>query len=367
MKEYKFDLENNLVTLSSSILKHFTNVSFNNTNKKLDEILKSKNYRKIALILMDGLSCEIMKEHLSPNDYLLRHVAFQVDAIFPPTTVACTNAILSSKYPSQNAHLGWRQYFAKYNQIFEMFTNINSLTRTKMDPPLLKDRYLGYDSILDIIKQKANVETDILYPDYIKKGGSKNFDDFFVRADKMMKHQNDHFYYMYYPSPDDIIHVNGVHSKKTLNIIKRINQKMQKLASNNKDNLIIFIADHGLVDCSCFDIREHEDFLNTLKTIPSLDARSCIFHVLDNKHKEFEMLFKKYYGDYFILKTKKEVLEEEIFGPKENHSLFESFLGDYLAISTSKYGFCFEDDVLKAHHAGGLKEEYLLNVVILNR
>ena len=65
-----YDKNNNLVTVSNSILKHFTGKNLNNTNKHLDLILSKKKYDKIVVMLFDGLGKSIREKHLSQNDFL---------------------------------------------------------------------------------------------------------------------------------------------------------------------------------------------------------------------------------------------------------------------------------------------------------
>lgn len=364
---FQFDKQNNLVTISNSLLKHFTKHNINETNAQLDAILQEKKYDKVVLMLFDGMGSSILEKHLARTDYLRRNVKFETCSIYPPTTVAATNALLSGKYPSQNGFLGWQQYFKDEDKVIEMFTNYDCVNKVKLDLPLISEKVCGYESILDIIKKKAKIDTGHLYPKWIKSDGVKDIHSFFTKADEMMKNKNSHFYYMYWPEPDSLIHRYGTDHYFVKNNVKLINKKVKTLARKNEDNLIIVLADHSLINTKTLCIYDHPDFVDCLKTMPSLDSRSAFFHVKEDRKTEFENLFKKYYGEYFILKTKEEVLKEEIFGPKDYHDRFESFFGEYLAMSISNY--CFEykkDEPLIGHHAGATKEEFLISVMILN-
>lgn len=71
---------------------------------------------------------------------------------------------------------------------------------------------------------------------------------------------------------------------------------------------------------------------------------------------------KKYYEDDFDIYTKQEVIDLELFGPKETRSpYFDKLLGDFLLVSTGDKVFTFPNgEALFANHAGGTEEESLI-------
>ena len=362
-----YDKNNNLVTVSNSILKHFTGKNLNNTNKHLDLILSKKKYDKIVVMLFDGLGKSIREKHLSQNDFLRKKEKFEITSVFPPTTVAATTAFLSGKYPNQTCWLGWQQYFKQHDVVVEMFTNVNPINRERYSSTSLSGLYCGYESIIDLINQNSNTKASALYPDSIVKNKVKTLNDFFIKADEMMKEDSSHFIYMYWTEPDSLIHELGTDHYCIKRNVKEINKKVYQLAKENKDNLIIVLSDHSLVDTKFFYTFEHEDFKECLKTITSLDSRSCFFHVKSDKINDFSSIFNKYYGNYFVLKTKEEVIKENFFGEGDNHPLFEDFLGDFMATSISEYAFDnFDKAPFIGAHAGSLEEESIISVSIIN-
>ncbi len=363
---FQLDKKNNLVTLANSLLKYFTKKQFNDTNEYLDNILKKKNYQKIVVMLFDGLGSSILEKNLKETDFLLKNVKFEITSIFPPTTVAATNAFLSGKYPSQNGYLGWQQYFKNENKIVEMFTNYDFENKVKLSYPLLSDIYCSYESIFDIVKKETNINTAYLFPSWIKDKGANDIDDFFLKADEMLKDNHNHFYYMYWPEPDSLIHQYGTNHYLVKENIRIINNKIKKLALDNQDNLFIVLSDHSLIDTMPLNFFAHYDLISCLKRMPSLDSRAIFFHVKEDQKKRFEILFDKYYGKYFLLKNKNDILKEEIFGPKPYHKEFENFLGDYLAFTDSNYYLDYKNKNYLAQHSGSSKEEFLISVIILN-
>lgn len=366
---YLVNEKENLVTISNSILKYFTNKTFNNTSKKLDEILYSNDYQKVCIILFDGLGKSLRNLHLSEKDFIRKKEEFVITSIFPPTTVAATTSLLSGLYPSQNSWLGWQQYFKQNDLVIEMFTNRNASNFSLLPPPNLANLYCPYTSILSLINEEKGCKAYSLTSKNIDKvNGAESLDGFFIKADSILKNEGKFFAYLYYPEPDSLIHKYGINSPLVKRNIKEINRKMAKLSKDNKDTLIILLADHSLIDSKFFYIYEHEDFKNCLSNITSLDCRSSFFHVKKGKEKEFEDLFNKYYGKYFKLYTRQEVIEKELFGPKPFHPLFEDFIGEYMATSISNYGFKNRIDYpLIGAHSGSVKEEFDISVSIINK
>jgi hypothetical protein len=364
---FLYDKSNNLVNISNSLLYYFTKEKFNETSKELDKILNKKEYKKVVVMLFDGLGESMRDKHLSKNDFLRKKEKFNITSVFPPTTVAATTAFLSAKYPNQTGWLGWQQYFKQHDVVVEMFTNVNPVNRQSYSPKHLSSLYCSYENIVELINQNSNTKASSLYPDSIARNNVKTLTDFFTKADEMMKEDSSHFIYMYWPEPDSLIHQYGTNHQCVKRNIKEINKKIYQLAKSNKDNLIIVLADHSLVDTKFFYTFEHDDFKDCLKTITSLDSRSCFFHVKHDKINDFSTIFNKYYGEYFTLKTKEEVIKEKIFGEGGNHPLFEDFLGDFLASSTSEYAFDnFDTAPYIGAHAGSLKEESIISVSIIN-
>ena len=69
--------------------------------------------KHIIYVLLDGLGLNVVKKHLSKDDALRKYCLKGISSVFPPTTVAATNAVLSATPPIVNGHIGWVQYFDK--------------------------------------------------------------------------------------------------------------------------------------------------------------------------------------------------------------------------------------------------------------
>lgn len=360
---HKCDHKNSIVNLANSILKRFSVTPFHETNHTVDELIKNK--KKIIVLLFDGLGKNLIDLHLNDKSHLKRHIIGEMTATFPPTTVASTNGFLSGKFPSENGWMGWSQYFESINQNVNVFPNVNSQTHESIGEENIMRRTANYQSIVELINEKHQKEIafDIKrYP--IDENGPKSLRKLFKMVKKSANSNEETFTYGYWTNPDSLIHQYGVHNNKVRFCIKRIDRMVGKFIKRNKDITLIVIADHGLIDVEYLDMHNHLDLLS-LETRPfSFEKRAANIFVEKKYHALFKKLFTEYYGQYYELYTKEEVIANELFGPNPMCELAKSFLGDFLAVATTNKSLLdyHEDHLLKAHHGGSTLDEYQIYI-----
>ena len=134
----KVSYENSLINLSASLLKHYNAFIEYKTLKVVDEYL-NKGYNHVILMVLDGLGINIIKAHLDENDGLRKNIKHVANSVFPPTTVAATNAILSGKPSFVSGFVGWMQYnqFADAHEV--VFFGYDYYDANKIVSPQLAD------------------------------------------------------------------------------------------------------------------------------------------------------------------------------------------------------------------------------------
>lgn len=369
MNDKFYDPERCLVNVSSSVLSYFGVKPFHATLESLDRIFAERQPQKVAILLFDGLNTYVKNKNLKPEDSLIRHSKISVTSVFPPTTVAATTALLSGRFPCETGWLGWSQYFREFDVTLDMFTHTISKTGKKY-PRALPEEFCSYESIVEKIDKEGNGSGDMLRPHAIG-GQAKNLSHFFELLDAKLSGKKKEFLYAYWPDPDAVMHEEGVSSRKVRQVIRYINKHVARIASKHKDTLFLVLADHGMVDIKFHRIDEHPDFYALLERNPCLDCRATLFFVAPENQKRFESLFERYYGKYFLLKNKRDILAENWFGIGTPHPLFESFLGDYMAVSVSDRAFFIPDESgenipFAAAHSGILKEETEIGIAVYN-
>ena len=80
-----------------------------------------------------------------------------------------------------------------------------------------------------------------------------------------------------------------------------------------------------------------------------------------------EKLFKEIYGDDFMLLSKKEILEKQLFGTGAYHPKFMSMLGDYFAVATGDISI-MTGGIRNwlSDHGGATEEEMRVPLIVLN-
>lgn len=370
-KMYHYNKNQCLVNLSNTILAHY---GLKHEHESIQPLLKTmQKFDKIAFLLFDGMGKSLIEGHLSEASFLRKHVMMEIDSVFPPTTVAATNAFLSGKYPKETNWLGWSQYFKKEDVFIDVFSNRETWTKTLLSKENPMVKVGAYEDVFaQVAKARPEVKVKMIWPAF-KKGGAKDLEEWITMIHQHLQTNQKSLIYGYFENPDHAAHDHGINSMEVKNEIYRINDAVEYLTKENPDTLFIVFADHSLVDVQFIYIDEHPDFFDTLIRPFSIEPRASTFYVKEDKKEEFEKLFQKYYGDYFELFTKEEVLKENIFGLGAESPYFQDFIGDYLAVSTDRYCFDYilpsrkNEPIINmiAAHAGGTEEEHKIDLIVI--
>ena len=360
----------NLVTFSNSLLKHFSGISFHQSEQAVDEILK--NHKKVVVMLFDGMGQNIIRKHLKENSFMRKNYLCTINSAFPPTTTAATTAFLTAKYPIETGWMSWAQYFEKYEKNIILFKNVDYNSEQALKPDNIAKTELPTKTILELIKEN-NKDVHVFdvkrWP--IDEDGPKSLKDFEKRINQSIKDKEQYLGYFYFDSPDREMHQYGINSSRVHFYVKRIERMIKRLVKKNPDTLFLSFADHGHINVKYLDICEHQDLYELIDKPLSFEKRTPTFFIKEGKNKEFEKLFNQYYGEHFILMSKEEALQDQVFGEGIVNFKAVQFIGDYIATSVSEYCLYASKemkhmDFFKGHHAGNTREEMLIDISAYN-
>jgi len=362
---------NDIVNLSNSFLKRFGVTPFHDTIKEVDDLIAKHD--QIIVMLFDGMGKALLERHLSAGALLRRNKLKTITSTFPPTTVASTNGLLSGRYPIETGWLGWAQYFSEHDANIDVFSGRDNITKEpRVDPDTIKAK-LAYDDIIELIKRtNPAMHVTSVWPSF-RQGGAETVEQFFASINKEASVIGPKFVYGYWVQPDLDCHDAGVTSEKIGHIIRDINDRMEKLAKRHASTLFIVLADHGLIDVEFVSPYADKRLSSLLVRNFSNEPRSANFYVKTGKERRFARIFNKLYGRNFILKTRKDILNEEWYGKGAPHPSTDEFIGDFVAVATDKYSFDqiregkMAHEEMKAHHAGLTEPEMLIDVIALNK
>jgi Alkaline phosphatase len=77
------DYENSILSVTSSILKHYGAVPKHSTLPLLDELLKTEP-RNVILMLFDGMGTASIEEILPKDSFVRNHLVSSISSVFPP-------------------------------------------------------------------------------------------------------------------------------------------------------------------------------------------------------------------------------------------------------------------------------------------
>ncbi len=372
MKTYN---DHSLINLSNSILKNFNAQTFHDSIKEVDDILSG--HKKVVAILFDGMGQNIIHKHLKENSYIRKNYVTTINSTYPPTTAAATTAFLTGKYPIETGWLAWDTYFPSYDKNIILFRSIDFNTGDsliKEGEPNIAETFYPIKRIFQLIEEGNNNAKAFNISRYpVQKDGPKRLlTEGVNRITKLLKENGECFIYYYWDSPDMEMHHYGIDSWRVHYQVHKAQRFVKKVAKKNPDTIFILLADHGHINVKYFDICDHGDLYSLLSNKITLEKRTPSFFVKKGKEAEFAELFNKYYGEYFELVTKEDVIKNHLFGLGEPaKGVLDSF-GDFVAISTREYGLYASKELNylglhKGHHAGGTKEERLIDISIFNR
>lgn len=358
--------DNCITNLTSSIQKHFNLTPNYKTNEIIDSYLSKRIYKNVVLIIFDALGESIISKH--KNDFLLSCHVGTMHSTFPPTTANCTIAYQSGLNPITTGWLGWSTYYKDLNIAVDNFTNADSISKNIIEGNNIADMKMPFPLLGNQIQQASNGQVNFysVWPDF-KENGCMNLKHFKQRIKKLCKQDDRKYIYAYWGEPDKTMHEIGTKSKQVQKIIDDIAKTLKYLKENTKDSIFIISADHSQVDVSPIALYTYYDVMECLKAPISCDSRCCFFFIKENMETRFTELFNKYFKDYYDLYSKEEVLERKLFGPGKVYDDLNNIIGDYIAIAKDKYYFMQTPDYsfFKGHHAGGIKEESIVPILII--
>lgn len=363
--------EHTHVNISNSLLKHFGAKTFHDSYKPLDEILERNKGKKIVFILTDGFGKFIQEATKDLCPFIYSHGKFDIDTVYPPTTVAVITSLLSGKYPVETGWLGWTLYSQKTDEFVETFSGILEGTKdqeAKFKPSRDLINYTPIDVLIDRAQGKK-VCKKISCFDYVDKDKNPVMDEFIFNLNKSIKEEDNKFIYAYWNDPDHTLHAKGLNSMEARKSIASIDEHIKALVEANPDVIFLTLADHGHTPITWDDIRKYPDFIDTLK-MPrfAIEPRFATFWIKDGREQDFIKSYEKHFSKDFACYSRDQIYKEHVFGYAPKNNISDPFIGDFTLIATGTValfdGYNYEK--LVSTHAGSLPIETKVELGVYN-
>ena len=356
-----------LTNLACSIRKNFGLPYKHGTIQCVDELL-GDNPKNVVVILFDGMGSRIIDAVLNKDDFFASNKVKEISSVFPATTVAATTSVITGYNPVETGMLGWNIYCKDIDKTITAYLKCEKKDKTETPLPEAENylsKYMITKPITAEINEKGEAEGYQLMP--FGSNQYNGLDDMLYRIKKICN-QNDNkrkYIYAYDDEPDATMHVNGCFSKEAQELIKTRSKKVEELCKELKDTVVIVVADHGHTDIDNIVLDNYPDIMECLLRETSIEPRAVNFFIKEDKKEQFERLFNEYFGDWFRLYKKEDIIKSKLFGDGEENVKFRDALGDYLAIAYSNKTLIEKDGHrFKSHHAGYTDQEIYVPLIL---
>ncbi len=355
-----------LTNLACSIRKYFGLSTKHKTLEIVDQYLEKHQPTNVVVMLFDGMGSNILERSLPEDSFFRKNLKKTITTVFPATTTAATTSIRTGLNPVEHGWLGWTTYIEPIDKVITLFLNSEKGQKDEICEEFLKVKNkLISKTIVDEINEKGEFKAIELMPfsEYIHN--YEGLDDMLNIIKAETEKPGKKYIYAYDTEPDGTMHGIGSDNEKVKNLIAERSQKVEQLAKELKDTLLIIVADHGHLKVENIFLDEYPDIMNLLDRKTSIDQRATSFKIKPGKKEEFRKLFEKEFGDYYDLYESEETIESKLFGDGEENELYRPALGDFLAIAKSdKCIVAPGDEVLASHHAGYTDDEIFVPIII---
>ena len=385
------DYSNCLVNLSNSILKAFGAETVAETLPLADRYL-GRGYKNTVVLLLDAMGTAILEKHLDKDGFFRSHLAGSFDSVYPPTTVAATTSMLSGLYPNEHGWLGWDIFYPQVGKNVTVFTNTEQAREKEGAVPTaaypdgrprwtvdsLEEarpaaeynvgfRYTPYRNIIDQIKDAGGEAYAAMpfLPPY-----PQSMEAILERVGTLCAEPGRKFIYAYWNEPDSTMHRTGTVSGETHAMVTGLEKMVEKAVSGLADTLFMIIADHGHMDSRNCCLLDCPEIMECLVRRPSFEPRTLNLFVKDEYKKAFPEIFRRHFGDSFVLLTRDEAISGKLFGIGKDHGELEGMIGDYVALAVSDrsvFNTHIEAQEMPGGHAGLTEEEVRIPLIVIEK
>ena len=361
------DYSNGLVNLTNSIPRSFGAECRHATLPRVDEAL-DKGFRNVVLMLFDGMGTDALTRHLPETSFLRKHHVTNISSVFPPTTTAALTSIETGLTPYEHGWLGWSLYFQEIDRIVELFPNtVKDGGGLQAADYHVARKWIPRVNIAQEIERAGYGRMVTVSP--FEGRRVSTFTALFKTVRQICDEPGRHYVYAYWYQPDAIMHETGCRSSRAKDAILRINQSVRSLCGALHDALIIVTADHGHIDTSYQFVSDHPDLMNALIRPVAVESRAAAFYVKEERKRDFPEMFRKAFGDDFLLLSRDKVAETGLFGSGTRHPRFMESIGDYLAVATGDVAIAYNRECRQfvSNHAGLTEMEMDVPLILIER
>ena len=336
---------------------------------------------KLVFVIVDGLGMNFI-EKLEPNSFLRRNLRMELQTVFPSTTSAAFTSLATASWPNRHSIIGWDMYLEEIDTV----SAILRFERRQDGKPLdslgiREEQAYPVPSLLgaisgDLVSIVPEGIANTPYSDYwgghnaeyvTYEGLADGMDAAISKSDAAGERS---LTYLYVIDVDYAAHEFGTDAPQTIGALDHTGAMIERLATQLPANArMVLIADHGQLNGPFQDILPTDSLVDHLLHEPWGDAREMHFAVKPGRTRDFEIDFRKRFGEVAFLLTVDEVESLELLGPGRIEDTARRRLGTHLAISRGADAFMYHarPNSMKfiGSHSGLTPDEMLVPLVVV--
>lgn len=368
------------VNIISSILKYYRKPSAYPSLPKLDAEF-NKFYKNVVFIVLDGMGTDMLERNLQKSDFLRKNHVDNLTSVFPSTTASAMTSCYTGVSPNEHGWLGRTLYFKEFCRTVDVFTNLDSYSRTPVAQTGAAEFVMPYETIYADIAGSiiGEVQPFTIANENVsisENGNIHKTADRFERVCELIRmicatNQNT-FTFVQWNSPDDTAHKEGCYGERTAEKLAAISSHIKALCNDITDTLVIVSADHGMKDITEeIKINYIPEIMDCLVIPPFVESRAAACFVKNDRRTDFERAFYNYLGSDFILMSKSDIMAKGILGSGRQHAKIADFIGDYMIIAIGDKSVKYLTLNAKprqpyaANHGGLTNEEMIIPLIVI--
>ena len=99
-----------------------------NTERIADTLISAKH---LVFVVVDGLGMNFVNK-MNAKAFLPKHLAMELQTVFPSTTSAAFTSLATTKWPSQHGIVGWDMYLEEINAVATIIRSVRRYDETPL-------------------------------------------------------------------------------------------------------------------------------------------------------------------------------------------------------------------------------------------
>ena len=317
------------------------------------EIGSAEHY---LLILVDGLGLDTAKG-LPRNAFMRKHLAFDLLAVFLPTTATALTTLATGQWPATHGVPGWWTYLPERDCSATTLPFVERRSERPLEQiGVTQEDLLPVRSVWPTIgRQVASLfPSDISHTTYTgystgntERIGYAGLADAIEIARLCILHApSPSLTYLYLPQLDSVGHELGTEHPRFRELAVILDHYFAQLADELGDKArVIITADHGMANVPperVFVLAEDDPLRMHLLAQPAGEPTVPMFHVRPGHEDAFAEEFCARFGEHYVLLTGDEVEELRLLGPEPLSPAMRIRIGTFVGIARRPAKFYIE-------------------------